>query len=101
MNIIIAGVEQSDPVIAVTDADEINLLCCMTANGINPKIHTIARIRNPEYADQVMTMPEVFPLSMTVNPEKQADWRSSPFLYSSQEVPGRENKRKEDNLCES
>ena len=67
-----AGVEQSDLVIAVTDADEINLLCCMTAHGINPKIHTIARIRNPEYADQVMTMPEVFPLSMTVNPEKQA-----------------------------
>ena len=34
--------------------------------------HTIARIRNPEYADQVMTMPATFPLSMTVNPEKQA-----------------------------
>lgn len=31
---------------------------------------TIARIRNPEYTEQVMTMPETFPLSLTVNPEK-------------------------------
>ena len=67
-----AGVADADLVIAATNADEVNLLCCMTAHGINKKIHPIARIRNPEYADQVMTMPEVFPLSLTVNPEKQA-----------------------------
>ena len=67
-----AGIEKSDLLIAATDADEVNLLCCMTAHGIHPKIHTIARIRDPEYAEQVMTMPEVFPLSLTVNPEKQA-----------------------------
>lgn len=67
-----AGVEKADLVIAATDADEVNLLCCMTAHGINGKLHTIARIRNPQYAEQVMTMPEIFPLSLTVNPEKQA-----------------------------
>lgn len=55
-----------------TNAYEVNLLCCMTAHGINSGLHTIARIRNPEYADQIATMPEVFPLSLTVNPEKQA-----------------------------
>lgn len=67
-----AGVETADLVIAVTDADEVNLLCCMTAHGIHAGLHTIARIRDPEYADQVVAMPQVFPLSMTVNPEKQA-----------------------------
>lgn len=67
-----AGIHKTELVIAMTDADEVNLLCCMTAHGLNSKVHTIARIRNPEYADQVMTMPEVFPLSLTVNPEKQA-----------------------------
>ena len=67
-----AGVGTAELVIAATNADEINLLCCMTAHGINPKLHTIARIRNPEYAEQIATMPEVFPLSLTVNPEKQA-----------------------------
>ena len=66
------GVENAEQVIAVTDADEVNLLCCMTAQGINKNIRTIARIRTPEYAEQIMTMPEVFPLSLTVNPEKQA-----------------------------
>ena len=67
-----AGIQKADLLIAATDADEVNLLCCMTAHGINSKIHTIARIRRPEYAEQVMTMREVFPLSLTVNPEKRA-----------------------------
>ena len=67
-----AGVEDADLLIAVAALDEVNLLCCMTAHGLNQNIHTIARIRTPEYADQIMTMRDVFPLSMTVNPEKQA-----------------------------
>ncbi len=67
-----AKIAETELVIASTNADEVNLLCCMTAHGMNPKVHTIARIRNPEYADQVLTMPEVFPISLTVNPEKRA-----------------------------
>ena len=67
-----AGIEETDLVIAVTNADEVNLLCCLTAHGLNPNVHTIARIRDPEYAEQIMTMREIFPLSMTVNPEKRA-----------------------------
>lgn len=67
-----AGAEGADLLIAVTDADEVNLLCCMTAHGMNKHLHTIARIRNPEYAQQVMTMQDVFPLSLTVNPERRA-----------------------------
>ena len=67
-----AGVAGADLLVAATNADEVNLLCCMTGHGLNKKLHTIARIRNPEYADQVMTMRDVFPLSMTINPERQA-----------------------------
>lgn len=67
-----AGIRDAELLIAVTAMDEVNLLCCMTAHGLNPKLHTIARIRNPEYAQQIMTMRDIFPLSMTVNPEKQA-----------------------------
>lgn len=67
-----AGVMEADLLIAVTGADEINLLCGMTAHGLNPNLHTIARIRNPEYSDQIYKMQDVFALSMTVNPEKQA-----------------------------
>ena len=67
-----AGIREADLLIAATAMDEVNLLCCMTAHGLNPNLHTIARIRTPEYAQQIMTMRDVFPLSLTVNPEKQA-----------------------------
>ena len=67
-----AGVKDADLLIAATSADEVNLLCCTTAHGINPKLHTIARIRNPEYTDQIFEMRDIFGLSMTINPEKQA-----------------------------
>ena len=53
-------------------ADEVNLLCCMTAHGLNPNIHTIARVCNPEYTDQIYVMRQMFGLSMAVNPERQA-----------------------------
>ena len=66
-----AGIRDADLLIAVTALDEVNLLCCMTAHGLNDKLHTIARIRTPEYAQQIMTMRHIFPLSMTVNPERQ------------------------------
>lgn len=67
-----AGVENAKLLIAATSADEINLLCCTTAHALNPNLHTIARIRNPDYTEQVLGMRNVFALSMTVNPEKQA-----------------------------
>ena len=67
-----AGVMDADLLIAVTDADEVNLLCCTTAHSMNPKLHTIARIRNPEYSELIYKMRDVFGLSMVINPEKQA-----------------------------
>ncbi|MCM1189673.1 MAG: Trk system potassium transporter TrkA [bacterium] len=67
-----AGAKDAELLIAATGADEVNLLCCMTAHSLNPNIHTIARVRNPEYTDQIYEMSEMFALSMAVNPEKQA-----------------------------
>lgn len=67
-----AGIKEADLLIAVTGQDEVNLLACLTAHGLNPKLHTIARIRDPEYTNQIHKMRDLFALSMTVNPEKQA-----------------------------
>ena len=67
-----AGVKDADLLIAVTNMDEVNLLCCTTSHGLNPKLHTIARIRKPEYTEQIYTMRSTFGLSMAINPEKQA-----------------------------
>lgn len=67
-----ADVEHADLMIAATGSDEVNLLCSMTVHGMNPNIHTIARIRNPEYTKQAYSMRDVFGLSLAFNPEKQA-----------------------------
>ena len=67
-----AGVRDADLLIAVTNADEVNLLCCTTAHAMNRKLHTIARIRNPEYTEQIYKLRDVFGLSMIINPENQA-----------------------------
>lgn len=66
-----AGVQEADLLIATAGADEVNLLCCMTAHGMNAALHTIARIRNPEYREQAYAMRDFFGLSMTFNPERQ------------------------------
>ncbi len=67
-----AGVKDADLLIAATSHDEVNLLCCTTAHALNPKLHTIARIRDPEYTEQIYRMRDVFGLSMVINPENQA-----------------------------
>ena len=67
-----ADIEHTDVLIAVTDTDEVNLLSCITAHALNPAIHTIARIRDPEYIEQAYSMRNIFSLSLVVNPERQA-----------------------------
>ncbi len=66
-----AGAEEAELLIAATSLDELNLLTCFTAKKLGVK-HTIARIRNPEYTDQVNDLREELGLSMTVNPEQAA-----------------------------
>lgn len=66
-----AGVESADLLIVTTGSDELNLLTCMTAHRMNKKLHTIARIRNPEYTAQIVAMPDAFGLSYCFNPERQ------------------------------
>ncbi|WNX84770.1 Trk system potassium transporter TrkA [Agathobaculum sp. NTUH-O15-33] len=63
-----AGVKTADLLIAVTTQDEINLLACMIARKASG-CHTIARVRNPEYASEVGFIRDELGLSMVINPE--------------------------------
>ena len=63
-----AGVSSADLLIAATSMDEVNMLCCLIAKKLGAK-NTIARIRNPEYNEQLQLMKEEMGLSMVVNPE--------------------------------
>lgn len=66
-----ADVAHADLVIATTESDELNMLCCLVAKKAGAK-HTIARVRNPEYSDQLLFMREELGLSMFINPEYSA-----------------------------
>ncbi len=63
------GVENCDLLVAVTGSDELNMFCCMCANKLGAR-NTIARIRNPEYSEQLYEMKRDLGLSMFVNPER-------------------------------
>lgn len=63
-----ANVGTADLLIAATSMDEINLLCCVVARKLGCK-NTIARVRNPEYYEQMYALKQELGLSMTVNPE--------------------------------
>lgn len=66
-----AGVADSDVLIATTNADETNLLCCILAKKLGCR-HTIARVRNPEYSQQVLFLKDELGLSLSINPELAA-----------------------------
>lgn len=65
-----AGARNADLLLAVTDTDEINLLTCLVANTLGVK-RTIARVRNPEYAENAALFHDSFGVAMTINPERQ------------------------------
>lgn len=63
-----AGIEKADLLIAVTNADEVNLLCCLIAKKAGD-CQTIARVRNPVYHQEISHIKEELGLSMIINPE--------------------------------
>ena len=67
-----AGIKNADLLIAVTDKDEINMLACLIAKKTGTKCHTIARIRSPQYTDEIGYLREELGLSMSINPEMVA-----------------------------
>lgn len=64
-----AGVRSAHLVIAATDLDEVNMLCCIVAKKLGAS-HTIARVRNPDYIKQVTFLQEELGLSLWINPEQ-------------------------------
>lgn len=66
-----AGIRETDLLIATTNSDELNMLCCLIAKKAG-NCHTIARIRNPEYANEIRYIREELNLSMAINPELAA-----------------------------
>ena len=66
-----AGIETADLLIAATDSDELNLLCCLIAKKAGG-CSTIARVRSPIYNEEIGFLKGELGLSLTVNPEYAA-----------------------------
>ena len=65
------GCRNIDLIIAVTGSDEVNMLCCLTAKKLGAH-RTIARIRDPQYAKELILIKEDLGLDMVINPEEAA-----------------------------
>lgn len=74
-----AGIENADIMIAVTASDELNLLCCLIAQKTS-NCHTIARVRNPVYGQEIGFIKERLGVSMIINPELAAAQEISRLL---------------------
>ena len=66
-----AGVADADLVIAVTNGDETNLVCCLIAKKLGAK-HTIARVRNTDYRRDAEMLKREIGLDMVINPDLAA-----------------------------
>ncbi len=66
-----ARIQRADLLIAVTDSDEMNLLCCMIAKK-HDGCNVIARVRNPEYSVEASYLKDEIGLAMVINPEHAA-----------------------------
>ena len=63
-----AGADEADMLVAATNSDEVNMVCCLTAKNLGTKF-TIARIRNPEYSGGLAALRRNLKIDMVINPE--------------------------------
>ncbi len=75
-----AGIEGTDLIIAVTESDELNLLCCTVAKRVG-NCAAIARVRNPEYNKEIGYLRDKLGLAMIINPEYEAAIEAARILY--------------------
>ena len=66
-----AEVGTSDLLIAVTNDDAVNLLCCLTGKKLGVT-NTVARVRTMEYFRQMVFLKDELGLSLVLNPEQAA-----------------------------
>jgi trk system potassium uptake protein TrkA len=66
-----AGISEADILLAVTDSDELNMICCVIGKKLGAK-HTVARVRNTDYSNEFKMLREELELDMVINPEMEA-----------------------------
>lgn len=75
-----AGIASANLIIAVTDSDELNLLCCTIAKRVG-NCAAIARVRTPDYSREAGYLRERLGLAMIINPELETAKEAARILY--------------------
>lgn len=67
-----AGIMEADILVAATDSDEVNLIACLLAKGLNKYIVKVARVRNPEYLEEEsLFSQDLLGVDQIINPEAE------------------------------
>ena len=74
-----AGIKDANLIIAVTESDELNLLCCTVAKRV-ANCAAIARVRDPDYSIEIEYLREKLGLAMIINPELEASREMAKIL---------------------
>lgn len=75
-----AGIKDADLIVAVTESDELNLLCCTIATQVGD-CAAIARVRTPDYSEEINYLREKLGLAMIINPELESAREMARILY--------------------
>lgn len=94
-----AGADKADVFIVTTDSDELNLMACLVAKKLGAK-NTLARVRNPEYANQIHFMRTEFGVDLMFNPEKAAAREISRIIQFPAALHSEHFAKGKVNLCE-
>ena len=74
-----AQVDKADVLIATTANDEQNILCCLVGKILGVP-SAIARVRTPDYSEQIDFMSKEFGIDLILNPELEAAYEISKIL---------------------
>ena len=94
-----AGADKADVFIVTTDSDELNMMACLVAKKLGAK-NTLARVRNPEYANQIHFMRNEFGVDLMFNPEKEAAREISRIIQFPAALHSEHFAKGKVNLCE-
>ncbi|KUO52175.1 MAG: potassium transporter TrkA [Desulfitibacter sp. BRH_c19] len=64
-----AGICDAQLLVAVTEYDELNMISCLLGKKLGVK-KTVARVRNPEYADNNQVSADSLGIDLVINPEQ-------------------------------
>ena len=74
-----AGADTADLLVAATNSDEVNMVCCLTAKNMGTG-YTIARIRDLEYSNSLVELRRNLKIDMVINPENATAMEISRLL---------------------